>query len=241
MAFPGISQSGNCRSGEEKQTALAKVAQFLGYEASRMAVIKAVGKKTIKDLALLKERGALRGFYLGGGTGLAFLLGHRESHDLDFFRTAAFRESLLVIRLRRAGRFSLERKEEGTVQGQFENTRVSFFHYPYPLLEKVRQISGAAVASPLDIACMKLDAISSRGTKRDFIDLYVVIQESGRTLQEFLGAFTKKYASLEYNLLHVKKSLVYFDDAERDPMPTMTAPIAWDAVKKFFIEEIKKL
>ncbi len=97
-----------------------------------------------------------------------------------------------------------------------------------------------AIADIRDIACMKLDALASRGTKRDFVDIYCIAQ-TGLTLPEMIALFEKKYAELNYNLLHLKKSLVFFDDAEHDPMPRMIKEIAWREVKKFFQEETKKL
>lgn len=202
---------------------------------------KAVSEKTIKDLEILKKAGALKGFYLAGGTGLAFLLNHRESHDLDFFSQSAFNEPRLAEHLQKIGQFSLEKKEEGTLRGLFENTILSFFHYPYPLLEELKFIDGIPIASLTDIACMKIDAISSRGTKRDFVDVYAIIHQGKIKLSDLLDAFAKKYGSLDYNLEHVKKSLVYFEDAENDPMPDMLLPLNWKTVKDYFISEIKKI
>lgn len=203
--------------------------------------IKAVSEKTIQDLEILKKADVFEKFYLGGGTGLAFLLNHRESHDLDFFSESPFNESRLAERLKKIGQFSLEKKEEGTLRGLFENTILSFFNYPYPLLEKLKLIDGIPVASLTDIGCMKIDAISSRGTKRDFIDVYAIMREGKIKLADLLDAFAKKYGSLNYNLTHIQKSLVYFDDAENDPMPNMLAPLDWKTVKEYFISEIKKI
>jgi hypothetical protein len=82
---------------------------------------------------------------------------------------------------------------------------------------------------------MKLDALSSRGTKRDLVDLYCIAKQL--PLPEMLALFQKKYASVHYNLLHIKKSLVYFDDAEGDPLPDMRVPVQWSEVKEFFKRE----
>jgi hypothetical protein len=46
---------------------------------------------------------------------------------------------------------------------------------------------------------------------------------------------------VHYNLLHIKKSLVYFDDAEEEPLPDMHVPIQWNEVKEFFKREAVKL
>lgn len=205
-----------------------------------MAEREAIKQETRRDLELLKAAGVLRGFYLAGGTGLAFLLHHRLSRDLDFFRKSAFGERELIERIRQASPFSLEKKTTGMVRGRFRRTLVSFFRYPYLLLEKPQKIDGIYVASLADIACMKLDAIASRGTKRDFIDVYATLARKQFSLKQLLAAYQKKYARLKPNLMHVKKSLVYFADAEGDPMPEMLLPVSWQRVEAFFSAEARK-
>ena len=87
---------------------------------------------------------------------------------------------------------------------------------------------------------MKIDAVASRGVKRDFVDLYFICK-SGCSLAEILGYYDKKYGKLASNLIHVQKSLVFFEDAEPDQMPTMLEKVTWDEIKDFFETEIKKL
>jgi hypothetical protein len=56
-----------------------------------------------------------------------------------------------------------------------------------------------------------------------------------------LSFYDKKYQTLASNKTHIKKSLIYFEDAEGDEMPRMLRQIAWDEVKIFFEREVKKL
>ena len=79
---------------------------------------------------------------------------------------------------------------------------------------------------------MKLEAIAGRGTKRDFVDCYVIAQQI--PLKELLVFFEQKYSGLQYNMMHVYKSLVYFDDADGDPMPEMRTSVPWEDIKRFF-------
>ncbi|MCX7779239.1 MAG: nucleotidyl transferase AbiEii/AbiGii toxin family protein [Patescibacteria group bacterium] len=95
------------------------------------------------------------------------------------------------------------------------------------------------VADWRDIACMKLDAVSSRGSKKDFIDLYFICQKI--SLKRLLKIFAKKYKSVDFNLMHILKSLVYFKEAEKEPLPRMLKRISWPTVKSFFIREVRKL
>jgi hypothetical protein len=86
---------------------------------------------------------------------------------------------------------------------------------------------------------MKLSAISSRGTKRDFVDLYVLARQYG--LDQLLIWFQKKFVQTNYSMVHVLKSMAYFEEAERDPMPDMLASLSWDDVKEFFTREAARL
>ncbi len=89
---------------------------------------------------------------------------------------------------------------------------------------------------------MKLDAVSSRGSKKDFIDIYFLLQKY--SLNELLNIFQKKFSEIEYNKIHLLKSLAYFDDAEDEPMPKMIKKIDWEKIKKFItkksIEQLEK-
>jgi hypothetical protein len=120
-----------------------------------------------------------------------------------------------------------------------QGVKVSFLGYAYPLLFSLRKFLGVQVADPRDIACMKLSAIASRGTKRDFVDLYAAAREV--RLRELLDLFQQKYARTRYNTVHLLKSLVYFADAEMDPMPDLLARLSWDEIKGFFVREVPRL
>ena len=87
------------------------------------------------------------------------------------------------------------------------------------------------LAALSDIACMKLIAVSQRGTKKDFIDVYELIQ-SGMNLTSQFDALERKFSSVSYNKLSILKSLTYFVDAENDAMPKMHKPYGWEDVKK---------
>jgi hypothetical protein len=196
-------------------------------------------KETKNNLKILSRASFIGdgNFYLAGGTGLALQIGHRRSYDLDFFAQKEFDESRLIQQISLLGNFQLEKKAPQSVIGALNNTKVSFLGYRYPLLLPLREALNINVADILDIACMKIDAIASRGTKRDFIDIYFVVKEL-LPLKEIFKKFSEKYASLRYNLIHIKKSLVYFTDAENDPSPSMLKPVDWLEVKKFFEKEV---
>ena len=76
---------------------------------------------------------------------------------------------------------------------------------------------------------MKVLAISDRGSKKDFVDIYFLLKKY--SLKEILDFFNKKYASYNYNTMHILKSLVYFVDAEEDADPIYLRPTDWEEVK----------
>jgi len=182
---------------------------------------------------------ALRDFYLAGGTALALYLGHRRSVDLDFFSSKPFNEDALIATLKGLPDLAVISKAPQTVYLHISGTKVSFIGYDYPLLFPLAQFHSLAVADVRDIACMKLSALASRGSRRDFVDLYVVAQQYG--IPQLLDLFQKKFAQANYNLLHVRKSLTYFADAEQEPLPDMLVPLSWEEIKQFFLDEARTL
>ena len=178
-------------------------------------------------------------FYLAGGTGLALQFGHRLSLDLEFFAATQFDEETLLQYLHTLAEFSLVAKAPYTLHTTIGETKVSFLGYAYPVLFPEARFLEVAVADLRDIACMKVSAIASRGTKRDFVDLYVSAQRFGLT--EVLHLFDRKYAQTHYSRIHILKSLTFFGDAEKDPMPHMLIPLEWDEVKQFFLREVRRV
>lgn len=198
---------------------------------------EAIDKKTRTALgALVAKGGLLKDFYLAGGTALALDLEHRISFDLDFFSRKNFNVELLAAKLGEINGYKLEKIDEGTVLGYLNGVKVEFFHYPYPLLSPLKKSLGVSVSSVADIACMKIIAICQRGTKRDFIDLYFILQEK-LTLRSLFQKYNRKYGKLAVNRIHIVKSLRYFSDAESETMPRMLKKVEWKKVKKFLADE----
>ncbi len=195
-------------------------------------------------LAALNRTLMLSQFYLAGGTGLALMLGHRLSRDFDFFSADLFNEEVLIQKLIGLNNLTIVAKDQHTLHLTLKDIKVSFLGYQYPLLFQTKKYQSDIgisidVADERDIACMKISAVSSRGTKRDFVDLYTVAQLYN--LSELFELFKHKFSLTPYNNVHILKSLTYFADAELDPMPNMLFPISWDTVKKFFVSEVPKL
>lgn len=178
--------------------------------------------------------------YLAGGTAAALQLGHRISRDLDFFTPKDFNENSLVQHLSTLGNFKLDRIDWKTVLGFFGGVKFSYFFYEYPLLRPSILYQETKIASLPDIAAMKINAIAGRGSRRDFVDLYFIIQ-STVSLTESLNLYNQKYRNLAQNRIHIEKSLIYFEDADEEPMPEMLKQVDWEEIKKFFFKEVRNL
>ncbi len=175
------------------------------------------------------------GWYLAGGTALALQVGHRVSVDLDFFTSEQDFDADRIERvLSERGEWVTTLREKGTLYGLFQGAKMSFIAYPsFRPSDDGLQCQSVRLLLPKDIASMKIMAVSQRGKKRDFIDLYWLAQ-NGVSLEEALLGAMRQYGEQHHSLPHFLKSLVYFADAEDDPMPEIFFQADWKAVKSYF-------
>jgi hypothetical protein len=183
----------------------------------------------------------IQAFYLAGGSAAGLHLGHRVSVDLDFFTPSVYDPVTLLSHLENLGQVTVQQQGEGTWVGLLAGTRISFFYYGYPLLHPPITYRGLRIASLLDIALMKITAISQRGRRRDFVDFYFICRKQGFELDDLLKRIPDKYTTLSYPSYHLLRALVYFDDAERDPPLKMLTRYNWDRIKSFFEEQVREL
>ena len=113
-------------------------------------------------------------------------------------------------------------------------------HYRYPLLRRLRfcRPAGCHFAACDDIAAMKLAAITQRGARRDFVDLWALLK-SGLSLRHMLRAYQQKFHVDD--VAHVLYAVTYFDDAEREPMPRMLWKTRWSRIKQELLADVRSL
>ncbi|MFA6404407.1 MAG: nucleotidyl transferase AbiEii/AbiGii toxin family protein [Candidatus Paceibacterota bacterium] len=201
-------------------------------------------KPTKKALDFLSTQEWLEksNWYLAGGTALALQTGHRTSVDLDFFTTQGSFELVEVTdHFKDNKNWIIDREKVGTIFAKLYDAKTSFIAYPFfvPKQEYLRY-GTVSILRPLDIAVMKIVAISQRGKKRDFIDLYWCAHNL-ESLENLIKRLREQYPSVAHDFHHIIKSLAYFDDAEVDPPLVLHSEIEWKKVKTFFVEEIKHL
>jgi hypothetical protein len=201
---------------------------------------KVLGPDAWSLVRRLVSKGVSGGWTLAGGTGLALQIGHRYSDDLDFFRFEAFEVPDLIRDLSRIGSISVQSRAEDTLHAVIEGVRLSFMRVEAPLLFDGIPYRGIRIADPQDITVMKIVAIGGRGSRKDFVDLYFYILGGG-SLETGFELLRRRFTQVDYNEYHLLKSLVFFDDAEMEPMPRMLREVAWDDVKKTIIDEVRRL
>jgi hypothetical protein len=180
-------------------------------------------------------------FYLAGGTALALQFGHRVSVDLDVFSPSLADAEPLAARLRSdLSELEITSTSHRTVEAALAGVPVSFFGYSYPLVAPLVTAGPGllSLASIDDIAAMKLAAIASRGSRKDFVDLWLILHH-GRSAEQCLASFSRKFATRD--LGHVVRSLVYFDDAEAEPPLRLLVEIAWQQVKDDLLRTVGPL
>ena len=195
---------------------------------------------TAKAFQWLRKQTFLEPFYLAGGTAIALYFGHRQSQDLDFFSSTPFDPKELMGQLQQFGEWRTAKRLKNTLTGELEHTKMSFFKIPDEPIRPFLQVDSLNIADLLDLALMKIMAISDRGTKRDFIDLYL-LGHKFMPIQELLLKLPEKYGRWAYNLTHIVLSLGYFEDAEKDEPPLMFEQIAWENIKSYFHKESERL
>ena len=193
-----------------------------------------------RTLDLLKRLLAIPEFHnlrLVGGTALALQLGHRISVDLDLFGSVDVDINRTIDLLNDFSNVQVQGSTKNMMFFSIEGVKVDIVNYPYEWIDNQVEEDGLRLAAVNDIAAMKLSAITNRGTKKDFVDLYFLLERF--SLNELVDLYTNKYP--DGQLFFVLKSLAYFEDAEEQPMPKMLIDTDWVDVKNRIIDSVQKM
>lgn len=191
-----------------------------------MLQTQSVYPETLGVLKELMQEPLLKDFYLVGGTALALQIGHRISVDIDLFTNTPFDSVLLSAELKERYSFKENLNRGYFLQGQIKEIKVDVLKYPYKPLYELVEVEGVRMVVLPDIASMKMAAITNRGRKRDFIDLYFLLKSY--SLKQIIEWYQQKYDAEIFMLL---QSLVYFEDADNDIDLNMIIPTNWEEIK----------
>lgn len=175
--------------------------------------------------------------YLAGSAALALYLGHRPVRDLDLMSgsrrlAGAERRDLLADVLTVDPEAQVETARDGYLAlATGSDVQLRLYYYPYPLVDPETEVDGLAVASAIDLGLMKLGAIISRGTKRDFVDLYLLCRRLD--LAELLDRAEEKYGHVRDFPLQALKGLADRSLTAAEPMPRLAAALRWAEVEEW--------
>jgi hypothetical protein len=181
-------------------------------------------------------------FYLAGGTALALQLGHRRSIDLDFFSEKDGVEAKTrqeIIRALNCRDSQVLESEDGNLLCLLDGVHTGFFSYGYALVGESVTLLGLSLASLPDIGLMKCDALVSRGSRKDFYDLYALGQMLD--MGDLLELGKQKYPHFRDFPLMVIEGMVLFDNADRDEPPDLMVDLPWPQVRDYFIKKSRQL
>ncbi len=200
-----------------------------------MLQYRTVYPTTLELLRKLMLSDALQDFFLVGGTALALQLGHRISVDIDMFTIDDFDVDKLILELSKhfsIGSITRSRNSLSldifSTEGKDEIVEIDLIKYSYPLINPILEIDGIRLLSIEDIIAMKLSAVTGRGAKKDFYDIFFLLKSYG--LKDMIKYFELKF--LHTNTFQVLKSLTFFDDADLEPDPITIEEVGWNVVKK---------
>lgn len=203
-----------------------------------MLSYRTIEPHTLELLKHLMEEPYLKDCRLVGGTSLALQYGHRSSVDLDMFGDVPDDDQSLLEILEGFGRVQGQKTSKYIKSFVVDGIKVDFVNYSrYPWLEEAVVENGLRLASPKDIAAMKAYAIQNRGSKKDFIDMYFLLQHF--TLEEILCWYAQKYPN--YSMFRTRMALTYFEDAENQNNPTMFVEVDWEAIKATISMAVRKV
>jgi len=195
--------------------------------------------------------------YLAGGTAVYFFLRHRVSVDLDFFTRDEFSAETFLYRMKECfDEVAVELMGKDTVILYLgpEKLKFSLFYLPYGLLSRVHKMPiNERITCPLaplnDIVAMKAVAINQRGSIKDFVDLFFILDKTGMDFNDVAGLVTRKYNLDQGYDYQLKTSFVYFDDAEdeidqiimlkNDKEQKKLTRKEWENIKSFYLGYVK--
>jgi predicted nucleotidyltransferase component of viral defense system len=193
---------------------------------------EAVESRTFSLLKKLMELPSLQQFSLVGGTALALRYGHRSSDDLDLFFHEKFDHSSIEKELIHEFGPGFDYESGHKQFGIFcylDKIKVDIVYFPYLPIGNIETINKIRMYSSADIAAMKIQAILGRAKKKDFWDLYELLQHY--SLQQLMDWHRQKYPS-QMLAISIPNAITYFVEANDSETPVSFKKQTWESVKK---------
>ena len=193
---------------------------------------ESVDKAVLDLICALQEKDYLKDFNLVGGTGLALMIGHRKSDDIDLFTSKDFDAEDLLVELESDFIFQMDSLGKNTIKGYTNGIKVDFLVHKYPSIGGTIREENIRIVSMDDISAMKVNSVANDGSRvKDFIDLYFLLVEHKYNVEKLLKNYKAKYT--QRNALHALKSLSYFEDVDLNDWPQLLKrkSTSWDEIQ----------
>jgi predicted nucleotidyltransferase component of viral defense system len=195
--------------------------------------LSTVEKETFQLLQQLFTIDAIaKQFALAGGTSLALQIGHRKSIDLDLFSFEKFdpKELEIILSSHPSLKFTYVGNNSRMLFCFINDIKCDFVHEPAKLIKPFLKKDEITYFSVEDIAAMKMHTVCGRGKKKDFFDIYALLELY--SWPDLLQWFEQKYGNEQMYILW--RSVAYFEDADQDPDIQGINPFSknWVEIKK---------
>ncbi len=193
---------------------------------------KTVESGTLSLLKKLMVLPSLKPFSLVGGTALSLRYGHRSSIDLDLFFHERFNTHQIIGELEATFGQAFVYKQQQTEFGIFcfiENIKVDIVYFPHQPIAEIEEVEEIRMYSSADISAMKIQAILGRAKKKDFWDLYELLQHY--PLQQLIDWHKQKYPS-QMLAISIPHAITYYAEAEESETPVSFKNQTWEQIKK---------
>lgn len=200
---------------------------------------KEILNKQQEDVLNIVEYFSQKDFYLAGGTALALQIGHRESTDFDIFTYNEFDNQNIYKALKTLGvkdenmQVVIDQLDEYTLF--INDVKFTFLRYPF-LIKDFSKEDNLVLATPLSIATMKAYALGRRGKWKDYVDIYMLLQQY--TLKDIINKAQEIFGTIFSEKMFLQQ-LCYFNDIDYTESVIWRAPnFPSDSEIKLFLEKI---
>jgi predicted nucleotidyltransferase component of viral defense system len=187
---------------------------------------------TLSLLNKLMNLPSLQSFSLVGGTALALRYGHRSSVDLDLFFHEKFDHQIIESELISEFGSNFDYESGHKQFGIFcyiQKIKVDIVYFPHRPIAEIVTEKSIRMYSSADISAMKIQAILGRAKKKDFWDLYELLQHY--SLQQLIDWHKQKYPS-QMLAISIPNAITYFVEAEESETPVSFKNQTWEQIKR---------
>ena len=205
-----------------------------------MLQFNALRPDTLDVLKLTMAEPALNDFTLVGGTALALHFGHRVSEDVDLFTWQRFDVDFLLNELSTKLNFTIKIKTPIGAHLFIEQVKTDLVYFPIKPIRETIIKDGVRLLQLDDLAGMKLNAIANRGAKKDFYDLFFLLQ--AYPIEKLVELFAEKFK--QQDVFGLTRSIAYFADADEEDTEIIVLKeknLTWEKVKQKILAETHKI